>query len=323
LLDTPVAGNFILTADCASVNNPGSWDNFNLIFGYQDANNFYYVNAAESANGYWNGLYKVVGGVTTRLTVWTTPFTPGTVYTMKVQRVGQSILVYRAGALVASVPDTTFPAGKVGFGTSQPTSGAKLAQFSNVTLTQNDLLAVEQDFSGGAGDFTVAQGTWAVNAGHYQVTSLGSDIRAASLALLPPLGADDFTVMADGVIVNSPSSWDNLNIVFNYQDINNYYCVNIAESDNTAWNGIFKVQGGVATAIANWTTTFPPGVTYTLKVVKSGSSIQAYSNNVLLGTATDATFSGGQIGFGTSQTTTGSKTALFDNIVVFPPPDDF
>ena len=139
LLDIPVSGNFILTADCASVGSSGAWDNFDIVFGYQDEKNFYYVNACESANGAWNGLYKVVDGVTTKLTVWTTPFAPGTVYTMKVQRVGQSILVYRAGALVASVPDTSFPLGKVGFGTSQPTSGPKLAQFANVTLTQSEI----------------------------------------------------------------------------------------------------------------------------------------------------------------------------------------
>ena len=319
LLNAPVAGDFVLTANCQSVNSTSSWDNFNIVFNYQDASNYYYVNAVESANGSWNGLFKTVAGVSTRLTQWTAPFASGTSYAMTVQRIGDSILVYRDGVLAASVLDPTFRAGQIGFGTSEPTAGPKLAQFSGVVLAQSELTDVPANSEAGPADFAVAQGEWDIDDTGFEVTALGSNARMAALILYTTPIAGDFTVKANAEILSEPSSWNDMNIVFNYQDINDYYYVNVAQSANGAWDGIFRVQGGTVTALANWTTAFTPGTTYALEVQKVGSVISAYSNGTLLGSATDSTFTGGRIGLGTSETTTGPKLARFENVVVTSP----
>lgn len=330
LLNTPVSGDFVLTADCSMNNTSSSWDNFVIVFGYQDANNYYYVHCCEGGNGSNNGVYKVQDGVKSILIYWPLPypfkqpvppgpdatFSAGITYTMKVQRIENSLLVYENGVLIASVLDTTFTNGKVGFGDRAPQDGHSVT-FSNVTLTQANLTGVQEDFSVGAGDFTVAQGTWTTSGGLYQVTGNGTYTFSAALSLLTSaIASDYFTISAEGQINSTPSGWDNMNIVFNYQDINNYYYVNACEDYNGTWDGLYKVKGGTKSALVTWTTTFTPGVTYALKVQKVGNVISVYSNNTLIGTATDSDFISGQIGFGTSQPTTGLKTAIFDNIVV-------
>jgi hypothetical protein len=116
--NTAVTGDFILSADGKTTpTSTSNWNDFSIIFNYQDASNYYYVSLNESNDGGTNGVFKVVSGTKTELADITSVITAGTMYTVKVEKTGSGIKAYLNGVLVASVSDATFTGGKVGLGT--------------------------------------------------------------------------------------------------------------------------------------------------------------------------------------------------------------
>lgn len=112
----PVSGNFTLTADASATATSSRWDDFSIIFNYQDRNNYYYASFNESDDDKTHGIFKVVAGVATQIANFDSFITGGTTYNIKVERIDNAISVYRNGSLQATVEDTTFNSGKVGFG---------------------------------------------------------------------------------------------------------------------------------------------------------------------------------------------------------------
>lgn len=115
--NTAVSGDFVLTADGKTTDTTTSaWNDFSILFNYKDASNYYYVSLNESNDSGTNGVFKVVAGTKTELADITSVITPGTMYSVKVERAGSGIKAYRNGVLVASVSDATFTGGKIGLG---------------------------------------------------------------------------------------------------------------------------------------------------------------------------------------------------------------
>lgn len=116
----------------ATVNITGSselWNDAALIFGYQDEDNYYYVSLNENNDSNTNGLLKVSNGTPSELADFSSTFSSDTDYTVEVQRTGSSIVVRIDSVQVASVNDSTFTGGKIGFGTKNDA-----AQFDNLVL---------------------------------------------------------------------------------------------------------------------------------------------------------------------------------------------
>ncbi|MGE5549050.1 MAG: DNRLRE domain-containing protein [Bacteroidota bacterium] len=120
--NTVVSGDFTATADASVTASSSSWNDFALLFGYQNANNYYFFSNNESNDGATSGIFKVVGGVLTELADITSFITAGTTYAMKVERSGNTIRVYRDDVLLATATDSTFMSGKIGFGCKSDTA---------------------------------------------------------------------------------------------------------------------------------------------------------------------------------------------------------
>ena len=129
--NTVVTGDFVLTVDGKATNTTTSaWNDFSVVFNYQDAQNYYFVSFNESNDDLTKGIFKVVSGVKSQLADITAAFTAGTLYSVKVERTGTSIKAFLNGTQVASATDAAYRNGRVGVGTHNDG-----ATFDNVNVT--------------------------------------------------------------------------------------------------------------------------------------------------------------------------------------------
>jgi parallel beta-helix repeat protein len=130
--NTNVTGDFVLTADASVVSTTNAFNDFSILFDYQDTDNYYFASYNESNDPNTSGIFKVSGGTQTQLADITTLITPGTTYAVKVERIGGTLNVYRNNTLLATANDSTFTSGKVGFGSRNDT-----CTFDNLIVTQS------------------------------------------------------------------------------------------------------------------------------------------------------------------------------------------
>lgn len=128
--NTTISGSFNLTADASVAQTSNSFNDFSILFGYQDTDNYYFASFNESNDPNTSGIFRVSGGDQTQLADITNLITPGTTYNVRVERNGGAINVYRNGTLLATANDSTFTSGKVGFGSRNDT-----CTFDNLTVT--------------------------------------------------------------------------------------------------------------------------------------------------------------------------------------------
>lgn len=136
---TAVAGDFTLTVDGLATSTSDGFDDFGVIFNYQDANNYYFASFNETNGPNTHGLFKVSGGALTALADFTETLTPGALVAVRVEKQGSTIRAYRNGQLLATATDATFTGGKVGVG-----AGGGLASFDNFVVHGGASLASEQ-----------------------------------------------------------------------------------------------------------------------------------------------------------------------------------
>jgi hypothetical protein len=180
---------------------------------------------------------------------------------------------------------------------------------------------IAENFPGGAGGFTVIDGTWSAANGTFQVTSNNgaATTHLNSRAIHETAVAGDFVLTVDARAVAAADPWSNFSVIFGYQDPLNYYFFSSNQSNDAATSGIFRVVGGVSTELADVPATITPGVSYQVRIERTGDQIRAYRDGVLVASASDGTFTSGNVGLGTRQ-----FQAVFDNFVVtgtaVPPP---
>jgi hypothetical protein len=114
--DVVVSGDFTLTASAATTPTASLFNDFSIVFDYQNPANYYFASFSEGNDANTSGIFKVVGGARSQLADIATPIVAGTMYPIRIERLGAAIRVFRSGERVASVSDTTFASGKVGFG---------------------------------------------------------------------------------------------------------------------------------------------------------------------------------------------------------------
>jgi mono/diheme cytochrome c family protein len=131
-----------------------------------------------------------------------------------------------------------------------------------------------------------------------------------------------FTLSVEGIANASDSAVDDFSVIFNFQNINNYYYASFNERDTNSsgaddlnTNGIFKVVNGVRTQIRDFSATTAPGdfeaVLHKVRIEKVKGTIRVFRNGSLMGVVTDSTFSGGKAGVGSL-----NNDGRFDNFLV-------
>ncbi len=164
-----------------------------------------------------------------------------------------------------------------------------------------------------AANFTVVSGgTWAVSSGKYVLSSPASGSTGnGNLSIHNTAVSGDYTLTVDASVTATSALWNDFSVIFGYQNSTNYYYFSSNENNDAGTSGLFKVASGTVTQLADTTTLITGGTTYAVKIVKNGSTYQAYRNNVLLATATDSTWASGKVGFGTL-----NDGASYDNLLV-------
>jgi hypothetical protein len=126
------SGDFTLTANGSAPATSNTWDDFAIIFNYQNSTNYYYAHFSESNSTTANGLFRVLNGTHTQIADFTATTTAGTtLHSIKVEKIGSTIKVYKGTTLMGQATDSNFTGGKVGFGTTNNN-----ANFDNLKVTQ-------------------------------------------------------------------------------------------------------------------------------------------------------------------------------------------
>ncbi|MFP2908047.1 hypothetical protein ACLESD_23955 [Pyxidicoccus sp. 3LFB2] len=128
--NTVVTGDYVLTAEGKTTPTTSAWNDFSIVFSYQDAQNYHFVSLNESNDDLTKGIFKVSGGVKTQLADITTAVTAGTLYRVRVERTGSTLKAFINDALVATATSATPATGRVGVGSHNDG-----AAFDNVGVT--------------------------------------------------------------------------------------------------------------------------------------------------------------------------------------------
>lgn len=182
-----------------------------------------------------------------------------------------------------------------------------------VVDNDNGTMLIADDFSDGMSRWEVVGGTWEVVGGQLSLpTASSAPFPNGNIILHETEVGGSYMISVDGGN-KTAGGFRDFSVIFNYQDINNYYFVSYSQNVNPdpQNNGIFRFQNGVLTELADITEQVMGGQMHNLTVRRNGVEIGAYVNGVLVGYAADATFMDGRVGLGSR-----NDTATFDNFYV-------
>ena len=177
------------------------------------------------------------------------------------------------------------------------------------------LVVISESFDSTAGGMTVVRGgPWAISGGRYVLSSPASgtvELGNGNLAVHGTSLSGDFTLTTQARVQGTSSNWDDFSVVFHYTDTSNYYFASFNESNDAYTHGLFRVQGGRMTQLADFTSVISGGVDSSIKVERLGSTIRVSRNGVLAAEVTDSTFTSGKVGYGSR-----NDPVSFDNLRV-------
>ncbi|TFD70600.1 Ig-like domain-containing protein [Cryobacterium sp. Hb1] len=130
LQKTVMAGDFSVMATGMTVASTSPWNDFSIVFDYRDALNYYFANFSEGQDAASNGLFRVSRGVAAQIADFAPTITANTFYSIRIERQGAAIRVFRGTTLLAAAADATFSSGRVGFGSKNDA-----AKFDDLIVT--------------------------------------------------------------------------------------------------------------------------------------------------------------------------------------------
>jgi hypothetical protein len=309
--------SFTFTVDAIATATASNVNDFSVIFNFKDINNYYYASFNEfdgttTDDVNTNGIFKVVNGVRTQIRDFSTVTAPGdanaALLKIRVEKIRQTIRVFRGNTLMGVVTDSTFKNGKAGVGSFNDSG-----RFDNFVIRPHLL---SEDFT--AATSLLAKflgGTFTVTGGKFQLTAAAnnSTLANSNVAVHMTDVPGDFDLFVDGFAPASAQTNDDFTVVFNFQNVTNYMFVNFGEKDEATANGIFKVVNSVRTKIGTFGTTLTaPGTARRIRLTRAGGTIKVTRDGTQIGpTVTDSTFTGGKVGVGSR-----NNNATFDNIFV-------
>jgi hypothetical protein len=130
--NTGVTGDFILTVDGTAVASSSMWNDFSVVFGYVDTQNYYFASFNEGNDDNTNGLFRVQNGATTQIVDFSGTTAPGaTLHAIKIEVSGSTVKVSRGGTLLGAASISGLLTGRVGVG-----SRNDAANFDNLKVVQ-------------------------------------------------------------------------------------------------------------------------------------------------------------------------------------------
>lgn len=114
---TYVAGDFVMTATGRTKATSNPFNDFSVLFSYDDPDNYCFVSFNESNDGNTSGVFSVTGGTLRELADISSPIVANRDYTVQIDKVGPTVTARRDGATMAAVEAPGCGSGRVGFGT--------------------------------------------------------------------------------------------------------------------------------------------------------------------------------------------------------------
>jgi alpha-L-arabinofuranosidase len=159
--------------------------------------------------------------------------------------------------------------GAVGLGT-----WATICQYDSVSVQSGDSLIINENFDAGASDWDVYGGTWTVNGGVYEQSSMNTDCRSTIGNITLP--AYTYHLKAKKI-----SGSEGFLIIFGYADNNNYYWWNIGGWANTL-SAIEHSIGGSKGTITSVSMSVASGRWYDIRIEVNEDSAKCYLDNALI-----------------------------------------
>ncbi|MDY7105707.1 MAG: hypothetical protein S0880_31370 [Actinomycetota bacterium] len=314
--ETVVSGDLTVQARVEAEETRGAWDDVSVVLGWQDPDNYLYVSFNESNDPFTSGIFAVVDGVGTELADIDRSYSGGTSYSVNVTREGDEISVYvdvdwysAAGpGPIATATTDLFPTGKVGVGSRNNAVFMDLLRVTDTPIQEPPWFNPEQGWEWGIG-FVPVSGGWHLDDGWVlssPITSGAGAIGNSNLAvteygtMFPDLPSEDFQFFARAVRPPATASaWDDVSLIFGYQDPGNYLFVSFNESNDPFTSGIFAVVDGVGTELTDITVPVRGGGVYDVRIDRWGEDVWVYLNGQLIATAETELFPRGKWGYGT------------------------
>lgn len=303
--NTVPPGDFTLRTQ-VEANGTGPDLDFSIVWGYQDASNYYYASFSEVNSATSNGIFKVSAGTITELADFSTTIMENVPYKVKVEKSGSNYRVYRNGVSVGSVTDAAFATGKVGFGSRDDDqsfyyttleSGTPPAYTPPPTDTTAPVVAITQPSNGAfaSGPVNIAWGHIDNQAGASNAPAIASREVLVDGAPLTLTSADSIiwqsTAVANGphtITVNAVDAAGNpgtASVVVNVMNdttppaisltaplssaiVSGTFGVAAAASDNV---GISRVEFYLDAALENTDTAAPYGYSWNTLSASNGS----------------------------------------------------
>lgn len=203
------------------------------------------------------------------------------------------------------------------FGAGPPSAVSGAVTPSATTAPAGPTL-LSEDFSTGSGGMEpVVGGTWGVASGRYVLSApadQGEEVANANLAVHRTEVLGDFTLTALAGTTPTASDFNDFSIVFCYRDPGNYYFASFSEGNDANTSGIFKVADGVRIELADITAPVAAGTLYPVRIERQGPLMRVFRAAEEVGSASDAMFTGGRVGFGTR-----NDGGTFDDLLVNAP----
>lgn len=170
-----VAGDFTEEADFNVTSTSATYNDASMIFDWTDPSNYYYASFNETSQADTNGIFRISGGVQTRLVAFSPTFAPGVTRHATIMRSGSTVTASINSAAIASVTTTLPASGRLGFGsrndsvtydnfkvtvpnTTAPTTPTGLASPSKTSSTVSLAWNASTDKSGVAGYHVLRNG---------------------------------------------------------------------------------------------------------------------------------------------------------------------
>lgn len=187
--------------------------------------------------------------------------------------------------------------------------------FGVSSVSANTVL-IDETFDSTASSFTVVSGgTWSVSVGQYVLSNPAAaptpSSPNANVSVHDTPVNGDFVLNTEASVTDTSSSWNDISIIYNFQDASNYYMVSLNESNDAYTSGILKVESGVKSELADITTMITADTMMEIEIVKTGSQVEVSLDGVVVAQTTDSTFTGGKVGYGSN-----NDGGTFDNLLV-------
>jgi hypothetical protein len=310
--------NFRLRAKVRTIENlsTNSGADYDVVFGYQDANNYYYVMYSSAAASV--GLFRVQNGVRTEIAPGNVAtFADTLMHDITVERQDGQIRAYFGSTLVLSAFDATFRTGRIGIGGFNDKS-----RWDDITITTlpSYLFSNVDLYLNNSTHYTPTTASrWAIiNDGgnlRYGLNTNGylalSGSRMGEMSLLNNETFSNFRIQVNvrstEDLVANPSA-DHC-LVFGYVNSSNYYYAMLSAS--AATTQLFKVVNGVRQNIGLPATVrgVPNNLINAVTLERVGTAIRVYLNGTQILSGTDSVIPTGRVGIGSF-----NDAALWDDI---------